>query len=127
MIEPVISRAKLRQNNKLGEPESPPKLELSSQSEFLDQTAIPFMVLAAHVLQQAAALSDHHQKSASAVKILGMRPQMLGQLVDAISEHRHLHFRRASVFGVRLVRFYDFFFPIYCKYHLLLIPFSFIP
>ena len=50
-------------------------------------------------------LTEHHQKAATAVVVVLVHAQMLGQLVDTGSEDRDLNLRRASVRGVGTVCF----------------------
>src|SRR6185369_5658746 len=53
------------------------------------------------VVEQTAACADHLQQAASAVMVLLVRPEVLGQVVDSLGEKSDLYARGASV---RLVR-----------------------
>src|SRR5712672_848624 len=76
---------------------------LVPQSEFLDDRAISVDVRPLHVVEQAATRSDHLQQPAAAVMVLLVRPEVLGEVVDALREEGHLHARRTGVGLVRLV------------------------
>src|SRR3546814_1728512 len=49
------------------------------------------------IVKQAAALVDEHQKATTAVVILVMTFEMLGQVRDALGQDRHLHLGRTRI------------------------------
>src|SRR2546430_9683050 len=61
-----------------------------AETELVDELPIAFQVHALQVLQQAAALADHFQKSALPVVVLGVRPEVIGEAVDPLGDHRDL-------------------------------------
>src|SRR2546423_11659419 len=74
--------------------------ELPPEAQLLDEGAVPLEILLLQVIQEPAPPADELQQSTPRVVILRVRPQMLGEAVDALGQHRDLDFRRA---GVRLV------------------------
>src|SRR4051794_9098747 len=77
-----------------------PALRLAAQAELLDQGAVALEILALQVVQEAAAPSDELEQAATRVVVVLVRAEVLGQLVDALGQHRDLDLGRA---GVRLV------------------------
>jgi len=76
-----------------------------AQLELFGDRLVTAQVGVLQVIQQAAALADHHQQTAAGAMILHIALQMLGQMVDPLREQRDLHIRRPSVLGVRLELF----------------------
>src|SRR5690606_12790338 len=74
---------------------------LLPDAKSLDQLGVAGCVLALEVVEQTTALSDELQQATSRVMVLGVRLEMLGQVVDALAEERHLDLGGA---GVRFVR-----------------------
>src|SRR4051812_24786325 len=77
-----------------------PALRLAAQAELLDQGAVALEILALQVIQEAAAPSDELEQAATRVVVVLVRAEVLGQLVDALGQHRDLDLGRA---GVRLM------------------------
>ena len=75
----------------------PPSGFLSSETQFLDQCAIPLQVSLLEVVQEAAAAADQLQQPTARVMVLRVRAQVLRELVDPLREERDLDFRRAGV------------------------------
>ena len=73
-----------------------------AQLEFLGDGLVAAQIRVLQVIEQAAALADHHQQSAAGAVILLVALQMLGQMVDAVREQRDLHVGGTRVLGVRL-------------------------
>ena len=48
-------------------------------------------------LEQAPAAADEHQQAATRVVVLAVRAEVLGELVDAVRQKRHLHLARARI------------------------------
>ena len=59
----------------------------------LDQLAVAIGVLALQVIQESAALADELQQPAAGMMVLGVRLEMVGQVVDALAEECDLNFR----------------------------------
>src|SRR6266511_3604804 len=70
---------------------------LPPQAELLNEGAIALEVALLQVLQEPPAAADELEQAAARVVVLRVRPQVLGQLVDASRQQRDLHFRRAGV------------------------------
>jgi len=70
--------------------------------ELLSDRLIAAEVGALQVIEQAAALADHHQQTATGAVILLVALQMLGQVVDALRQQGDLHVGGTRVLGVRL-------------------------
>jgi len=68
--------------------------------EFADYVAIAVRIVRLQVIQQAASLAHQHQQSTAGCVILFVGFEMLGQLVDPLTQNRDLDFRRS---GVRFV------------------------
>src|SRR5690242_16142522 len=75
----------------------PVRSELSAQAKLLDQGAIALEVRALQIVEHPAPAPDELQQAATRVVVLRVRPQMLGELVDAGREERDLHLRRPGV------------------------------
>src|SRR5437764_12687360 len=73
---------------------------LPAEAELLDEGAIALDVFALQVVQEPPAAADELQQAAARVVIVLVRPQMLGELVDPLRQHRDLDLRRP---GIRLV------------------------
>src|SRR5205814_9580457 len=71
--------------------------ELPPQAQLLDEGAVALEILLLQVVQEPAPPADELQQAASRIVILRMRPQVLGEAVDALGQHRDLDFRRAGV------------------------------
>jgi hypothetical protein len=70
---------------------------LLSQSETRDDGLIPLEVSIANVSQQRRPVAHHLEQTAPGGMILGMRSEMLGQIVDSPRQQRDLYFRRSCV------------------------------
>ena len=64
---------------------------LSADAEMCDQCSIPLYVVVTNVIEQASALTDQHEKTATAVMVLLVDLQVLGEMRDACGEQRNLH------------------------------------
>ncbi len=71
-------------------------VELATQAQALDQCLVTRGIFLLEIAEQAATLVDHHQQTAAGVMILLVHLEMLGQVVDAGGEQRHLDFRGAE-------------------------------
>ena len=78
---------------------------LLAQLELFRHRLVAADVGVLQVIEQAAALADHHQQTTAGAVILFVALQMLGQMVDALRQERDLHIRGTRVLGVRLKLF----------------------
>ena len=76
-----------------------------AQFQFLRDRLITAQVVVLQIFQQAPALADHHQQSATRTMIFFVGLQMLGQMIDPLREQGNLHVRRPRVAVVQLERF----------------------
>ena len=79
------------------------RASLLADAEFLNHGLVTLDVKLLQVVEQAATLADHHQKTAARSMVLLMRLEMLRQLGDPRAENRDLDLRAAGVVRVRLV------------------------
>ena len=84
-------------NSKSGRPQ-----KLVAQLELLGDCRVPFHVRVMKIIQQAAALADHHQQPATRAVVFFVALQMFGQMVDTLGEQRDLHVRGTGVLLVQL-------------------------
>src|ERR1035437_4466060 len=70
---------------------------LFAQLEILDQGTVALHVLRLQVVEQATTVADHHEQSSAGMVILLVDLEVLGEVVDALAEQRHLHFGRPGV------------------------------
>src|SRR5688500_5440349 len=76
---------------------------LMTKTQIVDQRAISLQIRLLEVVQQTAALADHHQQPATAVVILLVRAEVIGELVDPLRQQSDLDRRAAPVVLVQLV------------------------
>ena len=74
---------------------------LLTDSKFLDYVFITLGVVLFQIVQQTAALADHHEQTAPGGVVLFMRFEELRQFTDPLAQDGNLHFRTS---GIRLVR-----------------------
>jgi len=70
---------------------------LLADAEPGDDALVTFKVLALQVVQQTASFADHLDESEARVIVLGVRPEVVGQLLDALGEDGDLDLRGACV------------------------------
>src|SRR5204863_10211640 len=80
-----------------------PDWELAAEAELLDEGSVALEVLALQVVQKPTAATDQLQEPTPREVILRVGPEMLGEIVDALGQHRDLHLGRAGVLAVRPV------------------------
>ena len=80
-------------------------IRLLPQLQFLGDGLITSKIGLMEIVQQAAALADHHQQTAAGTVILGVALQVTRQMVNALREKGNLHVGRAGIFRVRLKLF----------------------
>ncbi len=66
---------------------------LLAQTEAIHNLAIPIRVPAVQIVQQTAALVNHHDQSAPGCVVLDVALEMRRQIVDPLAQKRDLHFR----------------------------------
>jgi hypothetical protein len=81
------------------------KAKLLAQTETFDNLAIPIRVAPVEVIEQAAALIDHHDQTAPGRMIFHVQLEMRRQVIDAIAQQSYLHFGGTRVLGVRAILF----------------------
>src|SRR2546427_12562323 len=73
---------------------------LLAQAKTFNNLAVPIRVAAVEIVQQTAALIDHHDQSAARCMVFHVGLEMRGQIVDPLAKKRDLHFWRARVLNV---------------------------
>lgn len=76
--------------------------KLMTQFQLLGDRLITGQVGVMQVVEQTAALADHHQQAPTGSVIFFVTLQMLGQMVDALGQERDLHVGGTGVLFVRL-------------------------
>ena len=79
-----------------------PPQKLVPQLQLLRDRRIAFHIRVMKIIQQAAALADHHQKAAARAVVLFVALQVFSQVIDTLREQSDLH---VSGTGVLLVQF----------------------
>jgi hypothetical protein len=72
-------------------------IALLTDTELVDDRAVPLHVDLLEIVQQAAAATDELQKTAAAVMILRVRLEVLGKIGNAVREECDLHFWRSGI------------------------------
>src|SRR5438105_3847739 len=88
---------------------------LAPEPQLLDEGPVALQVVSLEIVQKPAAAADELEQPATRVVILRMRPQMLGELVDARREERDLNLRRARVRQVAAVLLDDLLLGFLCE------------
>src|SRR5579859_1859848 len=70
---------------------------LFADAKFLDDVFITLCVVRFQIVQQAAALADHHQKTPPGGVVLLMALEVLRQLSDSLTQYGNLYFRAARI------------------------------
>src|SRR4051812_14686480 len=73
------------------------RLHLPAQAELADQRAVALEIVSLQVVEEAAASADEHQQAAARVMVVLVLAQVLGQVVDAMRQQRHLDLGLAGV------------------------------
>jgi hypothetical protein len=76
---------------------------LVTQSKLINQLAIRLEICAFQIFEVTAAHADHPEQAAPAVVILGVRTEVIGEIVDPFRQYRHLHLRGPSVSRVHAI------------------------
>ena len=77
--------------------ENRPERSLFAKFQFLRDGLIAGHVRGVQVIEQAAALADHHQQSAARTVILLIALKMLGQVINALGEQGDLDVCRTGI------------------------------
>src|SRR5689334_314415 len=91
------SRAALRNARGL---KRPARNKSPANAELLDQILVARFVRATQIIEQLAALAHHLEQSTTRVVVLDVGLEMLGEVIDALGQDRHLHFGRSGVSGL---------------------------
>src|SRR5204863_9463255 len=75
---------------------------LTPQAEILDDLAIAVDLGGLEIVQQSSTLTHHAQQSAPGRVVPLVELEVLGKVVNLLSQKRDLHFRRSRVAFVRL-------------------------
>lgn len=86
-------QAAAQRGGKAGEKEG----GLAAQPEAPDERSVPVYIPLVEVAQQPATLADELQQPAARVVVVLVLLQVRGQVLDALSEERHLYFRGACI------------------------------
>lgn len=94
---------------------------LLSDSELFDYCAITLDILLLEIAQQISSVTYHLEKTTTAVVILRVDLEVLGERVDAVRENRDLYLGRAGVVLVDAVFSNDLllYFLLYHDFHLI--------
>jgi len=90
--------------------------KLLSDFELSDKISVPFDIDFLQIVEKAPSRAYHLEKSAAGMKILCVRFEMVGKMVDAVSEKRYLHFGAAGVALVNRILSYNLALPIVVHY-----------
>jgi hypothetical protein len=89
---------------KITRPERPiEESALFAQTKSCHNLAIPIRVSPIQIVQQPAALVDHHDQPAARSVIFCVGLEVGREVVDSLAQQRDLHFRRSGVFRVNPV------------------------
>jgi len=90
---------------------------LAADTKAADDVPIPLDVLLTKVIEQVAPFTDEQKKAAAAVVVLGVVPQVLGDVVYPLGIERDLYFGRTGVAFVQPVLLDDLLFFFLRGYH----------
>ena len=77
--------------------------KLLTDAKLGDNGTIALNVVLRHIVQQTTALADHLEQTHTAVVVLLVHLQVLGELIDPLGEDRDLHLGGAGIALVGLV------------------------
>jgi hypothetical protein len=84
-----------------------PWSQLAAEPQFCNQGSVTLHVLFLEVPKQSPTFTDHHEQTTPAVMILFVDLQMLGEVVNTLSQQRNLDLWGSCIGGVRAVFFYN--------------------
>src|SRR5687768_7719946 len=64
---------------------------LATEAQLGDDRAVALDVLSTQVVEEALAASDHTEEASAGVVVLGVGPEVLGELGDPLRQHGDLH------------------------------------
>src|SRR4029434_9407888 len=79
-------------------------MKLLPDSEAPNEFGVAVRILALEIVEESASLADQLQKASPGMMVLRMYLEMLGQVIDALAQERHLNFRRSCVGVVGSIR-----------------------
>src|SRR5215470_11127259 len=86
----------------------PARNKSPADAEFLDQALVARFVRATQVVEQLAALAHHFEQSATRMVVLDVGLEMLGEVINALGQDRHLNLWRSGISGLLGIRLYYF-------------------
>jgi len=87
---------------------------LPPQAQTIDYFMIAFDVCAFQIIEQTPSLLDHFQQAAPRMIILLVSLEMLGQVVNSLTQQCHLYLGRTGVGLVGTEVRHDLFFGFFC-------------
>src|SRR5207247_2050575 len=75
----------------------PARNKSSADAELLDQVLVARFIGATQVIEQLAALAYHLEQSTPRMIVLDVGLKMLGEIIDALGQDRHLNFGRSGI------------------------------
>ena len=78
-------------------------LQLFSDTEFVDDSTVTVDVFLLEVAEKVSSLTNHFEKTATAMVVLGVLFKVLCELCDSLCENSDLNFGRTCVVFVCLV------------------------
>ena len=75
---------------------------LAAEFQAFKHLLVLLEVMSLDIVEKLAPAAGHGDQSTTAVKILAMRPQVVGKVIDPLREQGNLDFRRTGVGVVRL-------------------------
>ena len=72
-------------------------IALSSQTELADDGTVTLNIVVLQIVEQVSSVTDHLLKTATAVEVVLVCLQMLGEACDSVGEERDLHLGRTGV------------------------------
>src|SRR5262245_21435321 len=80
----------------------------SADAELLDQILVARFVGTTQIIEQLTALADKLEQPTTRMVVLDVGFEMLSEIIDALGQDRHLHFRRPGISGLLGIRLYYF-------------------
>ena len=72
-------------------------MQLLSQTELCNDSTVSFDILLHEIVEEILSLTNHFEKTATAVVVVGVLLQMFGKVRNSLGEDSDLDFRRAGV------------------------------
>lgn len=90
---------------------------LLTNAEFCDNVTVSHDVAFLNISQKVSSVTDHFEQAASRMMILLVNFQMLGELVDPVSQNSDLNLRRTCVAFVSRILLNDLILLFFCHFH----------